>query len=266
MFYNYCVGYKHRTTVEDRFWAKVEKTDGCWLWTASTINGFGQFRANGHGLAVQYSWELHFGVLPKGQRIKQTCENRACVRPDHLTAGAEGRFWMKVDKDGPIPAHNPMLGQCWVWTGSVKGNTKGHGYGDFVGDDGRQAAVHRFSYELANGPITEGMDIDHRCRNKLCVRPTHLREATRKQNLENQGVSSRSKTGIRGVYLAGFDVLEEVQWYGVLVNHHGEKYCGGFFTDLALAEIAAKEVRNGLFTHNDDDRPSELTPDLPTDG
>lgn len=37
------------------------------------------------------------------------------------------RFWSKVDKDGPIPAHKPELGQCWVWTAS-KNNA---GYGRF---------------------------------------------------------------------------------------------------------------------------------------
>lgn len=215
------------------------------------INGFGQYRANGHGLAVQFSWELHFGPIDNKLRIKQTCGNRACVRPDHLTVGAEGRFWMKVSKAGPI---HPTLGQCWMWTGAVSGNTKGLGYGQFVDDDGRYVAAHRFSYEMASGSIPDGLDIDHRCRNHLCVRPTHLRPATRKQNLENQGVSRRSRTGVRGVYLAGFDVLTGVQWYGVLVNHHGTKYCGGFFTDIALAEAAAKELRNRYFTHNDDDR------------
>lgn len=245
------MGYKHKSTTEDRFWAKVDKTDDCWLWTASTINGSGQYRANGHGLAVQFSWELHYGPIDNKMRIKQTCENRLCVRPDHLTVGAEGRFWMKVSKAGPI---HPTLGQCWAWTGAVTGNAKGRGYGQFIDDEGRFVAAHRFSYELANGPITAGLDVDHRCRNHLCVRPTHLREATRKQNMENQGVSISSKTGIRGVILAGYDVLGETQWYGVQVRHHKVLYCGGFFTDLALAEAAAKELRNRFFTHNDDDR------------
>lgn len=238
-------------TVEERFWAKVKKTDTCWLWTASTIKGFGQFKSEKHGLAVQYSWELHYGPIPAKTRIRQTCSNRACVRPEHLTTGVEGRFWIKVDKNGPI---HPKLGQCWVWTGSVKGDRYGRGYGDFTDDDGKQVAVHRFSYALHHGPIAPGMDIDHRCRNRLCVRPEHLREATRKQNMENQGVSSVSKTGIRGVYLAGSDWLTGDEWYGARVGHNGTHYCGGYFTDLAAAEQAAIELRNRLFTHNDDDR------------
>jgi hypothetical protein len=242
---------RRKTPDETRFWAKVQKTDTCWLWTASKINGFGQFRANGHGLAVQFSWELHFGPLPVAMRIKQTCGNRACVNPAHLTTGAEGRFWIKVDKDGPI---HPRFGQCWMWTGAVKGNTKGYGYGEFMDDDGRFVSVHRYSYALEYGPINPDLEVDHICRNRLCVRPEHLRASTHKQNMENQGPTIRSRTGVRGVYVAGIDVLTGVTWYGVLVGHNGTRCCGGFFTDIKLAEEAAVELRNRLFTHNDLDR------------
>jgi DNA-binding XRE family transcriptional regulator len=77
------------TTVE-RFWAKVKKSDGCWLWTASTQGKYGQFhvavgesRAHAH----RFSWELHFGGIPDGMYVCHKCDTPRCVRPDHLFLG-----------------------------------------------------------------------------------------------------------------------------------------------------------------------------------
>jgi len=68
---------------------------------------------------------------------------------------------------------------CWVWTGAVM--TK-DGYGRFWdGDKVRNA--HRVSYEMVNGPIPEGSDIDHLCRVRCCVNPSHLEAVSRQINL-----------------------------------------------------------------------------------
>lgn len=80
----------------------------------------------------------------------------------------EERFWSKVDKDGPIPAHRPDLGQCWVWTGGLMS-----GYGAFW-LDGRNVEAHIVSYTWECGEIAEGQERDHLCRNRACVRPGHL--------------------------------------------------------------------------------------------
>lgn len=72
-----------------RFWAKVEKTNGCWLWTGGTARGYGQFRLGGgrgskNVRAHRYAYELLVGPIPAGLEIDHTCENKLCVRPDHL--------------------------------------------------------------------------------------------------------------------------------------------------------------------------------------
>lgn len=58
---------------------------------------------------------------------------------------------------------------CWLWAGARTTN----GYGAIrVG--GRMARAHRVAWELAYGPIPEGLDVLHRCDVPVCVNPSHL--------------------------------------------------------------------------------------------
>lgn len=66
---------------------------------------------------------------------------------------------------------------CWVWTGSL--NPEGYGK---VYRDGTSALAHRAFYELHVGPVPEGLSLDHLCRNRACVRPSHLEPVTRGEN------------------------------------------------------------------------------------
>lgn len=86
----------------------------------------------------------------------------------NLSDAVANRFWPKVDK----------AGDCWLWTG-VR-NPKG--YGRFhLG--GRLLMAHRIAYELTVGPIPEGMQLDHLCRTRACVRPDHLEPVTQRVNI-----------------------------------------------------------------------------------
>lgn len=93
---------------------------------------------------------------------------------------ASERFWAKVDKNGEIPAHDPELGRCWIWT-AASGGYKGN-YGVFH-DGERQVNAHRWAWESVNGQIPEGLTIDHLCRTTRCVNPKHLEPVTIGENV-----------------------------------------------------------------------------------
>lgn len=103
------------------------------------------------------------------------------------------QFWARVDKRGPR--------DCWPW----KKGTNGQGYG-FYTWEGKQRLTHRIAYTLTNGPIPDGLQIDHRChtpdctdhtkcRHRLCCNPVHLKAVTNAEN--NAADRTRRHTGPR---------------------------------------------------------------------
>ena len=101
------------------------------------------------------------------------------------------RFWSKVNKDGPTPAHCPELGPCWPWTGS----TSGRGYGRFAIDGTLKDYAHRVAWELANGPVPKGPQVLHKCDNPPCCRPDHLFAGTLQDNLSDMVRKGRQRKG-----------------------------------------------------------------------
>lgn len=133
-----------------------------------------------------------------------------------------------------MPAHAPGLGQCWEWTGG----TRGLGYGSFKSRLGfkryRGVYAHRYSLELAHGPIPDGIQVCHHCDNRRCVRPAHLFTGHNVDNVRDMISKDRHARGerttgarltasvvseIRQLYAAGEPVYALAERYSVHWRH-----------------------------------------------
>jgi hypothetical protein len=89
-----CYSNSLRAPIETRFWNRVNKTDTCWLWTGSTICGYGSIAGvlNGKRRPLyihRVAWEMTHGPIPDGLKVCHHCDVPLCVRPEHLFLGTQ---------------------------------------------------------------------------------------------------------------------------------------------------------------------------------
>lgn len=140
------------------------------------------------------------------------------------------RFWRFVEKTE----------SCWNWTGA----NDGKGYGLFTLAGGRQRRAHRYSFELAFGPLAAGSYVCHRCDNPSCVRPSHLFEGTPADNARDRAAKGRGapQAGEHNplAKLSSADVaaIRTARASGQLLREIAAKY--------GIAESAVSRIANGV--------------------
>lgn len=134
--------------------------------------------------------------MPYRDKADRNAHMRARRRglPRYVPPTLEERFWAKVDKNGPIPAHRPDLGPCWIWTGDRPGGI----YGRIRGVASVAIGAHRQSLQWKIGRALEAGEFAcHHCDTPRCVRPEHLFVGDRLSNAADMTAKGRGRFGPR---------------------------------------------------------------------
>ena len=182
----------------------------------------------------------------------KTCSIDGCEKPTRARSwcGAHYQRWQAhgdplgggneqyaTPEEAFLARTEPIVGDpgCIIWT---RGTDSG-GYGQ-LSVNGRIVRAHRYAWERENGPIPDGLWIDHKCWNRLCVNVDHLRPATHQQNMQNRSGAMPGRGLPRGVARNG-------RGYSARVSHNGTDHHLGTFSTPGEASAAAQAKRAILF-------------------
>lgn len=123
-------GFGRHAPAPERFFAKVDRSGVCWVWTAGgNENGYGHF-SPGHGLRREYahrwSYEHHVGPIPPGMVVMHACDNPPCVNPAHLSLGTNQDNMLDMVAKGRSKTKTCRAGHAWEpETTSIRVDPKG---------------------------------------------------------------------------------------------------------------------------------------------
>lgn len=148
------------------------------------------------------------------------------------SATAEERFLANIE---------PLVGDpgCVVWMGTILSE----GYGR-LSVNGKHVKAHRYAWERVNGPIPDGLFIDHTCHVRSCVNVDHLRLVTPAQNARNK---SGARRGRKYDLPRGVNRNSTGKGYSAVATLDGKQHRFGTFPTPELASAAAQNGRMVLF-------------------
>lgn len=181
----------------------------------------------------------------------RTCSIEGCGRKHKARGFCNSHYYAAKDR-GELPVIMPMHSDpeeafaartkrdaatgCLIWIGA----REVHGYGR-LGVHGKLTRAHRYAWERVNGPIPDGMFLDHMCYRPECTEVSHLRLATPQENAQNRsGAMPGSVTGVRGV-------SPNKRGFRAAVRKDGKSHRGGTFSTIEEADSVARKLRAELF-------------------
>lgn len=141
------------------------------------------------------------------------------------------RFLSKIEKTD----------KCWIWKGYIEKS----GYGRLSINDNPWWA-HRCSFYIYNGYIPEnGMVVDHKCRNRKCVNPKHLREVSQRQNCLENSMSRSYLNSLKTHCPKGHEYTKENT--KIKYRNNGKmRFCIECSRIYARNKYGYKKIRKGL--------------------
>jgi len=121
---------------------------------------------------------------------------------------------------------------CWLWTAG-----KSAGYGRSRYERGKTRRAHRRVYELLIGPVPEGLELDHLCRNRACCNPWHLEPVTHRENIL-RGESPMALCAKKTTCVAGHPFSKHGH-----INVRGDRVC--LVCDAIRARNYRRRTREG---------------------
>ena len=179
-------------------------------------------RSRSRGMCVKHytRWKRYGTTELTRIRPGATCEIDGCARGHYARGWCEMHYQRWRSTGDPMKTrilsqdHDPLLerfwskvdtsGDCWLWVGG----TSDTGYGSFgCKVDGERVSMnaHRFSWELEHGPVPSGLELDHLCRVRRCVKPAHLEPVTHRENVL-RGMGPGAIVGREGRCMRGHEM------------------------------------------------------------
>lgn len=147
-------------TIEQFFWARVNKTKSCWEWTGTIIRGrmaYGQVTRYGYEqTAHRLSYKLHKGDIPPGMQVDHRCHNTTCVNPEHLRLATPSQN--AQNRKGPRSDN----------TSGVRGvSLNGRRYSAYAVINGENTYLGTFDTPEEAGEVAKAARIKHYTHNDL---------------------------------------------------------------------------------------------------
>lgn len=151
-----------------------------------------------------------------------SCGRERMMRPDNLVNGTSQSCGCRQRLESFLARLTECRrgeDECWIWPGAPDIG----GYGRVM-VNGKAGQAHRQVYEHLAGPIPEGLTLDHLCRNRRCVNPSHLEPTTGRENtLRGEGPGA---VNARRTHCVNGHAFDEQNTYTTKEGHRGCRACG----------------------------------------